>query len=495
MIRRAGAALPLLAAAFAAGLRSVPRAAAALGGACAAAALLAVFAPEAPPAWLAAAAAFGAAEAARLLGHWCADSALGFRIAAAAAAAGAAVESALPPPSGEPEALAWAAAGGMLAAALPTLVRFLGQNSVEPLRLFSAARGDELFLLVQPALLIAAAAAALARAARGLARRPGRAFLLLAAPAGAAAAVALPLRFPPDVALGAAGAALALGALASGRPWRWGRTSLSGRALAAAALAAFAFAAGSRDALIEAWTARLDALYPGGRYLTVIDDGASAWTAYVFPRGDRALLRDGLLQTDVPEGATVALATLLGQVPRVNCSVVLARPGPSAVSSFSRICRTSIVDGSPAEAAALDAALGGGRAAYGIEPSTAAPSAAALFFLPAGLSPRAAVARLSETVAASRPRMAADAATLLLAPPDTSDAELDALRDAARAAFGNAASARFPSGHALVYAAAQIPNMDADVLLMNLAGPKTEDAQLARPLLKALRWRETPSAK
>jgi hypothetical protein len=497
--RRALAVLPVLAAAaaLAAGLEDAPRAAVLLAGLCAAAALAAPFSPEAPPAWLSAGAAFAAASAARLLGLWSADPALGFALTAAAGAAGAAAGAAGPAPESESRALAWAAAGGMLAAAEPSLVRFLGQNTADPARLFYATKGGELFLLGQPALLAAAAAAALARAARGLSR-PAPGIGRFAGVAGALLATALCPRLDPSLALGAAGGALALAAAAGLRPWTPGALrALSARLAAAAAAAALAFAAVSPRALLQAWTARLDSLYPGGRYLALVDDGAAVWGAYAFSHGESALLRDGLIQRDDAAATLLALAAALGQKARTDCSVLLVRPtGPQTILTALR-CPTAVEDGRPAEAAALDAEMGAGWRKPLAPLSGVFDAALVALPLPYGRSAR----RLTSAarLASLRARLSDGGAAAFVVPAfGASDAALESLRAAAATAFGSARAAYLPSGDGLVLACARAPLVDADALLKNLPARMVgsgADAATARKALALVRWLPAPSAK
>ncbi|NNN07499.1 MAG: hypothetical protein HKL90_16540 [Elusimicrobia bacterium] len=500
--RRALAALPLLAAAAAlhAGFGNVPRAAAALAGACAAAAFLAAAAPgQSPAPWLSAAAAFCAAAAARLLGLWSADPALGFALTASAAAAGAALGAAGPAPD-RTSALTWAAAGGMLVAAQPALLRFLGANSAEPRRLFYPWAGNAWFLLGQPALLLAAAAACAARAARGLTRPRTR--MNAAAPFfGAALAAALIPRLEPSSALGFGGAALALIAVLRARPWAAGSVRpLRARALAALAAAALVFAAASPFALFHAWTARLDSLYPGGAFLGTFDDGASAWTAYRFSRGERVLLRDGVIQRDDTGIALLSLSLALGQSPRgADCSILLARPpGPQTVSvALGSGCRLEVLDGGSAQTAALNAALGAGWRT--LVSTDAAAADAELEILPTPWDRDARRQRLSAaSLGALRVRLAPNGAAAFLLPAfDSTPAALDEIQAAAAAAFGGANSAVLPSGDGIVLAGASASALEeADVLIEDLPPQvKTADVSSLRRGLAAIRWRPRASAK
>lgn len=496
MTRRALAVLPLLAAAaaLAAGLEDVPRAAPLLAGLCAAAAFAAAFFPEAPPRWLCAAAAFAAVAAARVFGVWTADPAFGFALIAAAGAAGAALGAAGEAPT-EAAAPAWAAAGGLLVAALPVFLRFLGQNFAAPARLFYAVRGAEWTLLAQPAALAAAAAAALARAARGLAR-PARGTDALAAVAGAALAAALIPRLDAAFALGAAGGFLALAAAVRARPLRDGtpRTLLD-RAVVAAAAAALLLAAASPLAVLKVWTARLDSLYPGGRFLAQIDDGAVVWSAYRFSRGERVLLRDGLIQRDDALAAILALDVALGQHSHTDCSILLVRPpGPQTVFAAGHGCGFAVEDGTASETAVLNAELGLGWRKELLPAQGKFDVVLTVLPLPYGRSARRLVS--ADRLAAARERTAKDGAAVFLLPTFAgNDAALEELRKSAAAVFGVARSAMLPTGDGLVYAASAEPITDAQLIFLSIpekAHP--EDPVATRNLLAAIRWLPTPGS-
>ncbi len=491
MKRRAAAALPLLLAslALAGGLESVPRAAPLLAGLSAAAALAAAFGSEAPPAWFCALAAFSAASAARLLGLWCADPSLGFALTAAAGAAGALVAAAGPAPRDEAAALAWAAAGGMLIAGEPVLLGFLGANTAVPGRLFLATRGGEVFLLGQPALLAAAAAAAFAQAARGLAR-PARGRARVAAFAGAFVGAALVGRVDASGAVGAAGGALALFAAVRARPWAAERRrAMTTRLLASAAVAAALLAAASPGALRRAWTARLDSIYPGGKFLAVADDGDASWAAYEFSLGDRVLLRDGLIQRDDASASLVALTVALGQAPRADCAVLIADPpGPQSLLA-AQGCRLGLDDGSTAEAAARDAELGE-RWRTRISTDVAAYDAAVVY-LPLPWNRAAQRRTTSAALKALRARLAPDGSAAFVLPAFAADdRSLDELEASAAAAFGAARSGRLNAGEGLVVAARTSLAVEPAILLANLASAnRGVDSVAASPLLAAVRWR------
>lgn len=499
--RRALAALPLLLSAIAlhAGFGSLPRAATALAGLCAAAALLAAAGPgQATAPWLAATAAFCAAAAARLLGLWSADPSLGFALAAAAAAAGAALGAAGPAPD-ETSALAWAAAAGLLAAAEPALLRFLGANSAVPRRLFYPWAGNAWFLLGQPALLLAAAAACAARAARGRTRPRSR--MNAAAPfLGAALATALNPRLEPSSALGFGGAALALIAALRARPWAaGGLRPLRARALVTLTAAAVVFAAASPFALFQAWTARLDSLYPGGAFLGTFDDGVSVWSAYRFSRGDRVLLRDGVIQRDDAGTALLALSLALGQAPRgENCSILLARPpGPQTVSlALGSGCRLAVLDGGPARNAALDAAVGAGWRT--LVSTGAAAADIALEVLPTPWDRDARRESLSASALAGlRARLTPNGTAVLVLPVfDFSDAALAQIETAAAKVFGGARAATLPTGDGLVLAGRTPAADDVDMMIDDLP-PKAKpaDASSLRRALAAVLWRPHAPAK
>jgi hypothetical protein len=266
-----------------------------------------------------------------------------------------------------------------------------------------------------------------------------------------------------------------------------------------AAAAALFFAASSPGALLQAWTARLDALYPGGRFLAAADDGAAHWAAYEFPRGDRVILRDGLVQRDSVWTDVLVLGALLGQSPQTDCGLLLQNPpGPLAVRTARQSCAIAAEDASaassPAEAAARDAALG--------TPPASAPQAseltAALVYLPSPAS-RSARRRLAgaAALAALRGRMRQDCAAAIILPAlSADDAALDELEKSAAAAFGFARSARLASGDALVLARTSELTTDPDALFSNLPpSARFGDEPSLHKLFGALTWRTPPSRK
>ncbi len=499
--RRALAALPLLLSAVAlhAGLENVPRAAAGLAAACAALAFLAAAPPgQSPAPWLSATAVFCAAAAARLLGLWIADPSLGFALTASALAAGAAFGSAGTAPDAT-SVPTWVAAAGLLTAAEPALLRFLGENSAEPRRLFYPWAGNAWFLLGQPVLLLAAAAACVARAARGL-MKP-RTKMTSAAPFfGAALVTALIPRLEPSSALGLGGVTLALIASLRARPWAaGGLRPLRARALVALTAAALVFAAASSFALFAAWTSRLDSLYPGGGFLGTFDDGVSVWSAYRFSRGERVLLHDGVIQRDDAGAALLSLSLALGQSPRgADCSILLARPpGPQTVYvALGAGCRLAVVDGGSAQAAALNAALGAGWRTHVSTDAAAADAALEVLPLPWDRAARREFLSAS-ALAALRARLAPNGTAVLLLPAfDFSDASLTEIEAAAAQAFGHARAATLPSGDGVVIAGPASSVNDVDMLIDDLP-PKAKPADdaLLRRALTAVHWRPLTPAK
>lgn len=278
------------------GFWEIPGAAALAAALAAAAALRSL--PGTIPGWIAWPAICGTAGLTRLLGTWCSDPALGFVLTASAIMAGVLLQSQTAPPV-EEEATVWAAGAGLLLSFLPSLLRFLGLNMADA-RLLTDPLGSPsyvFFVLGQAWLVAALAALAVVRAGRGIlgleTGLAARCAPWIAALASAATASLL----EPSVWVAGAGAVVTLGAALRARPWSYWRTRpLRARAVALAPGLALALAARAPGLMRDVWTARLDAAYPGGRFLSLIDDGARTRAFYEFSTRDRVCLRDGVLE-------------------------------------------------------------------------------------------------------------------------------------------------------------------------------------------------------
>ncbi len=492
MRRRALAALVLAASALAlrAGLEQAPHAASMLAALCAAAALAAA---EAPPA-AAATASLAAGAAARLLGLWSGDALLGFALTAAAAGAGALAAAAAAAPEESARPL-WGAASGALLAALPSLIRFLGQNSPNPVFLFRGWGDAPWFLLAQPAAWLALGAWCACRALRGGGTAAGA---WAGGSVGVLAAAATP-PVPCEIALAAAGAALALYSVWRSRAWTAPRSPRS-RALAALVLLAAVAAAGAPGALRQAWTARLDALYPGGVFLADADDGSADWSAYRFSRGERDLLRDGVIQRDDPAAAGLALLAALGQSPRdADCRIALVDPPglQSVLAARAFKCRLTVLDADAASARALDAEFG---SPWRVELDTAPGGAdAALLTLASPWNAAARRRQLSARgLARLRSRLGANGAAAVILPAlFADDANLDEVAADLRRAFATVRAARLPGGDGLILAVPGDRMIGGRDILTNLPplAHTLVDPNQASTALDNLRWRPPPPAK
>ena len=472
------------------GLGEIPGAAALTGGLAAAVVFLLLPVGTTAPWWLVAAATGCACGLTRLLGTWCADPAAGFALTASAVLAGVALQSRTSVAE-EGDALCWAAAAGLLAAIIPLLLRFLGLNAADPAMLEDPLR-NAVFLLGQTWLAAALAAAAAALAARGLARpaaSAARAFPAAAAAAGAATASFI----EPSVVLALGGCALALAAALRLRPWTRGQSQpLRARALTLAPVFCLALASLAPGLMRDVWTARLDAAYPGGRFLFLRDDGARVLAAYEFSIKDRTALRDGVIQSD-DIAARLAVRVLAGQRFGLRRMLISRPPTPAAPVDASLIgLSVTLEKGTSSEAATLDA-LGGPRWREILEaPAPQDKPEAALLFLPRP-APRCERRRWAGAAAlrALRARLMEGAPVAVLLPPGVATGEVEA---AAREVFGSARTADVGRG-VLVVAAPEIET-DAERLYSRLpAAARSPDPRVARALAEALRWRPPPTAK
>lgn len=448
----------------------------------------------AAPWWLAVTAVCAAAALARLLGAWCADPALGAILAGSAAVLGVVLQSRSAGPD-EDEAAAWGAGAGLATAMLPVLLRFLGLNTASAVFLEDPL-SSAVFVLGQVWLLAALAAAAAARAARGLARPSGKAersIPVLAAPAAAA----LLTRLDAAVVLAAAGAALSLASTLRARPWaQWRSRPLRARALALSTLLALGLAPRGAGLMRDVWTARLDAVYPGGRFLSLVDDGGRARGVYQFSTKARTALLDGVLQGDDASGK-VSLLALRGQKIIMGASLLVNPPStvaPAAAAALGLAVR--LEEGSIAEAAALDA-LGGERWRDALRPPPAGerPEGGVLF-LPRPLGSLQA-RRLAGRAAlrALKSKLADAACAVIVAPAGASPAALARIEDSAREVFGSARTA--DSGRAVLIAACP-GSIETDPAV--IYGRIPFNLRMAPPggdktLALNLRWRPAATAK
>ena len=448
------------------GLGEIPGAAALTGGLAAAVVFLLLPVGTTAPWWLVAAATGCACGLTRLLGTWCADPAAGFALTASAVLAGVALQSRTSVAE-EGDALCWAAAAGLLAAIIPLLLRFLGLNAADPAMLEDPLR-NAVFLL-------------------------GQTWLAAALAAAAAAGAATASFIEPSVVLALGGCALALAAALRLRPWTRGQSQpLRARALTLAPVFCLALASLAPGLMRDVWTARLDAAYPGGRFLFLRDDGARVLAAYEFSIKDRTALRDGVIQSD-DIAARLAVRVLAGQRFGLRRMLISRPPTPAAPVDASLIgLSVTLEKGTSSEAATLDA-LGGPRWREILEaPAPQDKPEAALLFLPRP-APRCERRRWAGAAAlrALRARLMEGAPVAVLLPPGVATGEVEA---AAREVFGSARTADVGRG-VLVVAAPEIET-NAERLYSRLpAAARSPDPRVARALAEALRWRPPPTAK
>ncbi|MEK7381845.1 MAG: hypothetical protein AAB262_01000 [Elusimicrobiota bacterium] len=429
----------------------------------------------AAPWWLAVTTLCASAALARLLGTWCADPALGVLLAGSAASTGIILQSRAARPD-EDEARVWAAGAGLLITLLPVLLRFLGLNTASAVFL-EEPRTSGVFVLGQVWLSAAAAAAAAARAARGLARPAGKAqrcVPLLAALAASAGAS----RHDAAILLAAAGAALACACVLQARPWaRWQARPLQTQALILSALLALGLAFRSPGLMRDVWTARLDTIYPGGRFLSLVDDGVRVRGVYEFSTKERTALRDGVLQGDETSGK-VSLIALRGQKVLMRAVLVVNAPSPVA----------------PAAAAALGLTVALSEDSLAEAPGEK-PEGLVLF-LPrplAFMQARRLAGRAS--LRALRSRLTEDSCAMIVVPAGASPAAVARIESAAREVFGVTRTA--DTGRAVLVAACpDAVETDHSVIY----GRMPSDLRTAEPggdkaLTENLRWRPAPTAK
>lgn len=223
----------------------------------------------------------------RLLNLLGADALSSLIIVFSAAAAAACVAKALRRLNGE--AGFWGLASGLAGLLGLSVLRFVGLNAASPELLQKSMDGRDLFWLAShawAAVFFWSAAAGAPAAASGWGAR------LLCGAGPAAAACLLPRLGSAQTAaffhlltILAAVAALGVGRL---RP-----RSMTGQATAAALAAALWLGAMSRRLLPDVWLNRLNAAFPGGRYLALEDDGRESSGLYRFSSGATVLLREG----------------------------------------------------------------------------------------------------------------------------------------------------------------------------------------------------------
>ncbi|MBI5883438.1 MAG: hypothetical protein HZB91_10095 [Elusimicrobia bacterium] len=192
--------------------------------------------------------------------------------------------------------------------------------------------GDALFLMGQPCLALASWSFLVAAALSALASDgPPTGGLILAglAAAGPFAGVGLGSAAGPEAAFLAPNAFLMILGLAVAGPSALRKTPVLSK-IAAAGLGLGLWLSWTGGVLMrDIWTNRLDAVFPGGNFLMLSDDGDESLGSYQFPSGVKLLLADGvavfhdpktsrrfalipLLARSRPEASTALRALFLG---------------------------------------------------------------------------------------------------------------------------------------------------------------------------------------
>jgi hypothetical protein len=191
---------------------------------------------------------------------------------------------------------------GALGLCLPHLFRFVALNSAQPSFLYAPLRSasDAFFLAAQPAAAVGlwAAVGGLCEASRPRAASAKAPVGLLAALAPAAGTLLLLKLGPARACAAVNGLLLAYGAARRGRRWLT-EAGFESKVLAAVALLGALGGWTGADPFVDAWLARLNAAYPGGRFLRVSNSLPEALGVYEFSTGLRILLRDGVADPNV----------------------------------------------------------------------------------------------------------------------------------------------------------------------------------------------------
>lgn len=243
------------------------------------------------PAWVAALAGAAAVAWVRLLSLLSGDSLWSFTLVLAGAACGAAAGAGLRRwRLDETDAGLWCLGSGLAGLLGLGLLRFVGLNTGSAELLQKPAAGRDFLLLAShagTAVFLWSAAAGAAATTPG--SRLGRAL----SAAGPLAAAWLTGRLGSAQASAAMHGLMLLAAVAVLGPRRLSPRSMLGQATAAALAAALWLALLSRGLLPDVWLNRLNAVFPGGRYLALSDDGRESLGLYRFSSGATVLLREG----------------------------------------------------------------------------------------------------------------------------------------------------------------------------------------------------------
>ncbi|MEK7858060.1 MAG: hypothetical protein AAB320_02880 [Elusimicrobiota bacterium] len=252
------------------------------------------------------------------------------------------------------EGLAILAAGAGGFGALAAL-RFIGLSAsgAEHLRIPLQDAADVLFIAVQSCAVFGLAVLPAALAQRPRPRAPWQ--TAAGAAFGAAlGALLLPL-LGPLRAVVLAQAALILAGLAAAGPRRIWESPAAKPVVGAALLAAAASAWLAGGLFTDIWLNRLDAAYPGGRFLVLQDDGRQSLGAYRFSSGAKVLLQDGAARYTEGESSRQAhIAMLLHPAPAKV--LLLGMRSPSAITAvLQHRVEADVIDAHPGAGAVLAA--------------------------------------------------------------------------------------------------------------------------------------------
>lgn len=288
--------------------------------------------PRQAPAWAAALAGGAAVAWVRLLGLLSGNSLWSFTLILAAAAAGAAAGAGLRSKRldgiSDANAGLWCLGSGLAGLLGLGLLRFVGLNTGSAELLQNPAAGRELLLLASHA----GTAVLFWSAAAGAATAPTSRFARALSATGPLAAAWLVPRLGSAQTSATLHLLMALAAAAALGPRRLSPRSMLGQATAAALAGAVWLALLSRSLLPDVWLNRLNAVFPGGRYLALSDDGRQSLGLYRFSSGAAVLLREGAAWSN-PEAAArrqAHLALLAHPAPK---SALLAVLSPASARS------------------------------------------------------------------------------------------------------------------------------------------------------------------
>ncbi len=414
------------------------------------------------PAWWAGAISIAAGVAltsyAELLGRWCADPVRGWLMTLGLGAAGAGVVRLLQAPDDD-GARVWSIAAALLTTAVLVILRVLGLGLASPEFLQNPLgnRTLALFVLGQAIFVSAAAAAAWTQCVRS--KRSRSAILALFGAAGAKITVGW---CEPSVLLALSAVAAMLSSVVIERPWnQFSPTPVRTRGFLLASALVLAGALQSPGLLRDVWTSRLHMAYPGGRFLSLRDDGSYVWGGYQYSDFSRVALRDGVIQSWEPETLRHALRELLGQANNPASILIIDPPDPRSAllaeregvivwQEFASAAQRAVVD-------VLGEGKDGGQP-FAAASATDKPSAA-LIFVPRPLHATSLRSNVTPRALENlRRRLATNAPIAVLIAPDASGRSLRAIETAVRRTFGQSRTIDLPNRSACVIGSPLVTN-------------------------------------